>query len=119
VVTAPSSSARTSPVRAEEGRLRGAPGVDTDHRVNGDHVTLSPMQRVQLWGLASGTGRRPSASEAANHKNTRDRRPEVVMTRKVIDCRDFPSESGCTLAISGVQSELLQSAAEHTVVRAS
>ena len=35
--------------------------------------------------------------------------------RKVIDCRDFPSETGCTLLMSGVQSELLQSAAEHAV----
>jgi len=35
--------------------------------------------------------------------------------RKVIDCREFPSDTGCTLLLSGVQSELLQSAAEHAV----
>jgi hypothetical protein len=33
--------------------------------------------------------------------------------RKVIDCRDFPSETGCTLTISGRQMEVLQAAAEH------
>jgi len=37
------------------------------------------------------------------------------MSRKVADCRDFPSESGCTLTISGTQSEVLQAAAEHAV----
>ena len=37
------------------------------------------------------------------------------MMRKVIDCRDFPSETGCTLLMSGTESELLQAAAEHAV----
>ena len=37
------------------------------------------------------------------------------MGRKVADCRDFPSETGCTLTISGTQSEVLQAAAEHAV----
>lgn len=37
------------------------------------------------------------------------------MTRKTIDCRDFPSETGCTLTMSGTESELLQAAAEHAV----
>ncbi|MCU1450526.1 MAG: hypothetical protein JWP02_2696 [Acidimicrobiales bacterium] len=35
------------------------------------------------------------------------------MGRKVADCRDFPSETNCTLTISGTQSEVLQAAAEH------
>lgn len=37
------------------------------------------------------------------------------MTRKVIDCRDFPSETNCTLTISGREFEVLQAAAEHAV----
>jgi hypothetical protein len=37
------------------------------------------------------------------------------MSRKVADCRDFPSETGCTLTITGTQSEVLQAAAEHAV----
>ena len=37
------------------------------------------------------------------------------MSRKVADCRDFPSENDCTLTISGTQSEVLQAAAEHAV----
>jgi hypothetical protein len=37
------------------------------------------------------------------------------MGRKVADCRDFPSETGCTLTISGTQSEVIQAAAEHAV----
>lgn len=35
--------------------------------------------------------------------------------RKVVDCRDMPSESGCTLAISGEEEEVVRAAAEHAV----
>ncbi|SEM33442.1 DUF1059 domain-containing protein [Streptacidiphilus jiangxiensis] len=35
--------------------------------------------------------------------------------RKVADCRDFPSESGCTLTISGAEEEVVRAAAEHAV----
>ena len=37
------------------------------------------------------------------------------MTRKVADCRDFPSETNCTLTISGREMEVLQAASEHAV----
>ena len=37
------------------------------------------------------------------------------MVRKIADCRDFPSETGCTLTIIGTESEVLQAAAEHAV----
>ena len=37
------------------------------------------------------------------------------MTRKVADCRDFPSESNCTLTISGEEEEVVRAAAEHAV----
>lgn len=37
------------------------------------------------------------------------------MTRKVADCRDFPSESHCTLTISGEEEEVVRAAAEHAV----
>jgi predicted small metal-binding protein len=35
--------------------------------------------------------------------------------RKVADCRDFPSESGCTLTIAGEEDEVLRAAVEHAV----
>ncbi|MEW1863305.1 DUF1059 domain-containing protein [Streptomyces sp. NBC_00669] len=35
--------------------------------------------------------------------------------RKVADCRDFPSESNCTLAISGEEDEVVRAATEHAV----
>jgi hypothetical protein len=35
--------------------------------------------------------------------------------RKVVDCRDFPSESGCSLTISGTEDEVLDVAAHHAV----
>ncbi|MER6913725.1 DUF1059 domain-containing protein [Streptomyces sp. NPDC000594] len=37
------------------------------------------------------------------------------MTRKVADCRRFPSESGCTLTISGSEDEVVRAATEHAV----
>jgi predicted small metal-binding protein len=35
--------------------------------------------------------------------------------RKVIDCREFPSESNCSLTIAGTEAEVLRAAAEHAV----
>jgi hypothetical protein len=37
------------------------------------------------------------------------------MSRKVADCREFPSESGCTLTISGEEGEVLEAATQHAV----
>ncbi len=37
------------------------------------------------------------------------------MARKVADCREFPSESGCTLTIAGEEEEVVRAAAEHAV----
>ncbi|MFN2519165.1 MAG: DUF1059 domain-containing protein [Jatrophihabitantaceae bacterium] len=37
------------------------------------------------------------------------------MTRKVADCRDMPSERGCTLTISGEEDEVLDAATQHAV----
>ncbi|MFD4142456.1 DUF1059 domain-containing protein [Streptomyces sp. NBC_00390] len=37
------------------------------------------------------------------------------MTRKVADCRNHPSVSGCTLTISGEEEEVARAAAEHAI----
>ena len=37
------------------------------------------------------------------------------MGRKVADCRDFPSENACTLAISGEEDEVVTAATQHAV----
>lgn len=37
------------------------------------------------------------------------------MGRKVADCRDFPSESHCTLTIAGEEGEVVTAAAQHAV----
>ena len=37
------------------------------------------------------------------------------MSRKTMDCRDFPSESKCTLTISGEEGEVLRAAVMHAV----
>ncbi|WP_439677853.1 DUF1059 domain-containing protein [Embleya sp. MST-111070] len=33
--------------------------------------------------------------------------------RKVADCRDFPSESNCSLTIAGTEDEVVVAAAQH------
>ena len=35
--------------------------------------------------------------------------------RTYIDCREFPSESNCSLKIEGTETEVLKAAAEHAV----
>lgn len=37
------------------------------------------------------------------------------MTRKSIDCRDFPDETGCSLYLSGEEEHVVRAAAEHAV----
>ena len=37
------------------------------------------------------------------------------MARKVADCREMPSESGCTLTIAGEEDEVLRVATMHAV----
>ena len=37
------------------------------------------------------------------------------MTRKYIDCREFPNDANCTLAISGTEEEVLNEAVMHAV----
>ncbi|MFN2532305.1 MAG: DUF1059 domain-containing protein [Pyrinomonadaceae bacterium] len=35
--------------------------------------------------------------------------------RKVVDCRLYPSERGCTLSIEGTEEEVLEAATEHAI----
>lgn len=37
------------------------------------------------------------------------------MPRKIVDCRDTPSESGCTLTLTGEEAEVLDAACAHAV----
>ncbi|MBF6044242.1 DUF1059 domain-containing protein [Streptosporangium nondiastaticum] len=37
------------------------------------------------------------------------------MTRKVADCRRFPSETDCSLTITGEEDEVIRAASEHAV----
>ncbi len=38
-----------------------------------------------------------------------------MATRMVVDCRDFPNESGCTLTIAGQEGEVLDAAVAHAI----
>ena len=37
--------------------------------------------------------------------------------RKAIDCRDYPSECGCTVRIEGSEDEVLETAVSHAVAK--
>ena len=39
----------------------------------------------------------------------------MAKARKVVDCRTFPSEKGCTLTIAGTEDEVLDVAVYHAV----
>jgi predicted small metal-binding protein len=39
----------------------------------------------------------------------------ATATRKVADCRKFPSENNCTLTISGTEEEVVKAASEHAI----
>lgn len=54
-----------------------------------------------------------TVSEAGTEKPTEE---ETDMSRRYIDCRDIPSDSGCTVAISAdSDDELLEAAVDHAV----
>ena len=53
-------------------------------------VDLDPCGPQNWWQRGLG-----SAAESVDARDGR------AMSRKVADCRDFPSESGCTLTIAG------------------
>jgi predicted small metal-binding protein len=40
---------------------------------------------------------------------------EAVIMRYVVDCREQPSESNCTLTIAGEREEVLKAAVEHAI----
>ena len=40
---------------------------------------------------------------------------KLMASRKVVDCRLFPSDNDCTLTISGTDEEVLKAATEHAV----
>lgn len=35
--------------------------------------------------------------------------------RKVVDCRLYPSDKGCTLSIEGTEAEVLEAATDHAI----
>ena len=35
--------------------------------------------------------------------------------RKVVDCREFPSEKNCSLTIAGTEDEVVKAATEHAI----
>ena len=37
------------------------------------------------------------------------------MARKIADCRDYPSVSGCSLTLAGEEEEVVKAASEHAV----
>jgi len=84
-------------------RLAGRP--DDLHWGHGDGLVLRGLSQLPVIP-GPARGRR-----AGDHSDER----KATMTRKVADCRDFPSETACTLTISGTEMEVLQAAAEHAV----
>ncbi len=60
----------------------------------------------ELAGVAGG------ATAKSSPQNTQ-RLKETDMTRKYLDCREHPDDTGCTLYLSGEEDDVLQAVAEH------
>ncbi|MGF6978019.1 putative small metal-binding protein [Paraburkholderia sp. JPY465] len=74
-------------------------------------LATQPLRRASLPRAGS---RRPSPVESMEESIVWFK--EIVMTRKYIDCREFPSEMNCTVAMSAdSDSELLEAAVQHAV----
>src|ERR1051325_11737433 len=72
-----------------------------------DRVAVEPVANSRV-GRANHSG--PHGREA----NRQGR--EEMMARKFIDCREFPSEMNCTIALSAdSETELLEAAVQHAV----
>ena len=41
----------------------------------------------------------------------------ATSTRKVFDCRNYPSENNCSVAISGTEEEVLDEAVRHAMTK--
>jgi cytochrome P450 len=86
-------------------QLHLAGTADELHWGHGDGLVLRGLSELPVIPGPP----RPRGAGAGPHERT------TTMTRKVADCRDFPSETACTLTISGTEMEVLQAAAEHAV----
>ncbi len=84
--------------------LRLAVGSEELHWGHGDGLVLRGLTELPVF--PGPAGERPAVGDIIER---------TAMTRKVADCRDFPSETGCTLTITGTEMEVLQAAAEHAV----
>jgi cytochrome P450 len=83
-------------------------------------IRLAVRPEELHWGHGDGLVLRglselPVIPGPAQPRRTATYERTMTMARKVADCRDFPSETGCTLTISGTEMEVLQAAAEHAV----
>jgi hypothetical protein len=86
-------------------RIRLAVRSEDLHWGHGDGLVLRGLSELPV---IPGPPHQRRASGDADERTT-------TMARKVADCRDFPSETACTLTISGTEMEVLQAAAEHAV----
>src|SRR5262249_24148819 len=86
-------------------QLRLAGRVDDLHWRHGDGLVLRGLSELPVLPGPARPG--PPANNVTERTTT--------MPRKVVDCRDVPGETACTLTIAGTEMEVLQAAAEHAV----
>lgn len=75
------------------------------------------QERALRWLSGRGPELEARILPAQNRTARQDRAPYGGnrMSRKVADCRKYPSESGCTLTLIGEEEEVLRAATEHAV----
>jgi cytochrome P450 len=85
-------------------RLDLAVAVEDLHWGHGDGLVLRGLSELLVIP--------GPAQPRSTHVGAAGTRP---VPRRVADCRDFPSDTGCTLTIVGTEMEVIQAAAEHAV----
>jgi cytochrome P450 len=85
-------------------QLRLAVDFDALHWGHGDGLVLRGLSELPV--IPGPARPRPSNDSAT---------PARPLPRRIADCRDFPSDTGCTLTIVGTEMEVIQAAAEHAV----
>lgn len=71
--------------------------------------------RPPAWPLLPALDVPRSRAHSRDADGTNPRRKGRPMSRRVADCRDIPSVSGCTLTIAGEENEVVRAASEHAV----
>src|SRR5712692_2300397 len=78
---------------------------------------LSPLFIPHRTRDSPARGTSNQSADKSAHSKTKEASTMSDPQRKSIDCRDYPSDSGCTLRLEGTEEEVLEAAVSHAITR--